>query len=135
MRNSLKLASAVAAVVGMSFSMPLFAAENPCAGLKGEELSKCRKEARAADDKATKPKGAAAAGSSEVAGKMQKSPTGMDKEKTSLPTAPPKGSPETTTAADKGTTKSDRATSKSGAMSPAAPKGSSEVAPGADKKK
>ena len=30
--------------------MPLFAAEKPCAGLKGEELSKCRKEARAAKD-------------------------------------------------------------------------------------
>jgi len=66
MKMHLKLASAVAAVVGLSFSMPLFAAANPCAGLKGEAASKCRKEQREADIKAGK--GGAPGGSSEVAG-------------------------------------------------------------------
>ena len=135
MRKQLKLVSAVATAVGLSVAMPLFAAENPCAGLKGDELSKCRKDQRAMDDKTTKPKGAAATGSSEVAGKMQKSPTGTETEKSTLPTAPPKGSPET--AQGKGTSKADRAPAGTtgGATTPAAPKGSSEVAPGADKRK
>ena len=137
MKMYLKLASAVAAAVGLSLSVPLFAADKgamaSCDGLKGEERAKCRKEARATDDASSKAKGPQASGSSEVAGKSQKSPTGTEREKSTLPTAPAKGSSEVAGGA-KGETKVDRATDKRGSMSPAPAKGSSETA-GGDKGK
>ncbi len=142
MKKHLKLASAVAAAVGLSLSMPLFAADKPmdskaalasCDGKKGEERAKCRKEARATDEGSSKAKGAQATGSSEIGGKAQKSPTGTEREKTTLPTAAPKGASEVAGGDGKGTSKADRASDKRGAMSPAPAKGSSETA-GDDKK-
>lgn len=142
MKMQLKVMSAVAAAVGLSLSMPLFAADKSmeskgamasCDGLKGDERAKCRKEARVTDDASSKAKGAQATGSSEVGGKAQKSPTGADREKTSLPTAAPKGASEVAGEA-KGTSKVDRASDKGGAMSPAPAKGTSETAGGDDKK-
>lgn len=143
MKMPLRLASAVAAAVGLGLSMPLFAADKPadakqalaqCDGLKGEERTKCRKEARATDSQGSgKAKGAQATGSSEIGGadKMQKSPTGADREKSTLPTAPPKAAAET--AEGKGASKVDRASDKGGAKSPAPSKGTPETA-GDDKK-
>ncbi len=127
MRNSLKLASAVAAVVGISFSMPLFAAENPCAGLKGEEASKCRKEQRAADTKAGK--GAAPTGTPEVAGGGGKGTPRADrtKDKSGAMGGAPKGTSEAAGGEGKGTPRADRTKDKSGAMG-GAPKGASETA-------
>jgi len=107
MKMQLKFVSAVAAAVGLSFAMPIFAAEktaSPCAGLKGEEASKCRKEQRAADTKAGK--GGAPKGSSEVAGG---------------------GGGKDTPA------RAARTGDKSGAAAPGTPTGASETAGGAKK--
>ena len=129
----LKLISAVAAAVGLSFAMPVFAAEkaaSPCAGLTGDAASKCRKEQRDADVKAGK--SGAPKGTSEVAGGDAKGTTGADKRKNpsgAKGETAPKGTSEVAGGDSKaGVRKAEKTGDPSGAKGGTAPKGASETA-------
>lgn len=140
MKTQLKLVTAaVAAAVSLGMSAPLWAAAHTGAAStdmaadfkaerkrcqempKGGERDSCMKSVRANEKSARRSSDAKGTDRSspkspgEIAGadKMQKSPTGTEREKSSLPQAP-KGANETAGAADKGDAASRRAKGSKG---------------------
>ena len=153
--NLSRLTAIASAVVGLALAMPALAADKmmkddgmarseykssmaSCKTMQGSERSMCEKDAKAkrrAMSSSRMQDGKGPSSTNETAGSMQKSPTGMDREKSTMTSAPAKGSSEI--AGDRqGAGAStiprgnrvDMSTDKRGSSTPAPAKGSSEIA-------